>query len=73
MLSLASESETTDFESDLSFLNELLNLEMADLQAKAVPPRNPYDSTYVDWLIAVVDGKLEKPPSKPVSSLKKIA
>lgn len=35
--------------------------------------RNPRGTAYVDWLIAIIDGELEKPPTKPVASLKLIA
>jgi hypothetical protein len=35
-------------------------------------PRNPNDTAYVDWLIAVIDGFLPEPEEEAMSSLKKI-
>jgi len=35
--------------------------------------RNPNRTSYVDWLIAVVDKKIPEPPTKPMSSIRTIA
>lgn len=35
--------------------------------------RNPHGSSYVDWIIAIVDHVIPEPPTAPISSLKKIA
>lgn len=35
-------------------------------------PRNPNETAYVDWLIAVIDGFLPEPADELESSLKKI-